>query len=73
MNKRLIRTKIEEAEQQLTTAEQEFSEAIRALRAVPRAEKTLTSTLVENALGKLSASKAKVVELKTLLDLEDDA
>jgi hypothetical protein len=72
MKKLLIRTKIDEAEQQLTMAEQEFSEAIRELRSVPRAEKTVTSTLIEDALGKLSASKAKVLELKALLDLEDE-
>ena len=45
-----------------------------ALRDVPRAEKTLTSALIEDALGKLSASKAKVIELKALLlDAEDEA
>lgn len=72
MKKLLVRSKIEEAEQQLTIAEQEFSAAIRELRAIPRAEKTVTTAIIENALGKLSASKAKVLELKALLE-EDDA
>jgi hypothetical protein len=72
MKKLLIRSKIEEAEQQLTLAEREFTAAIRELRVVPRAEKTLTSTLIEDALGKLSASRAKVTELKALLDAEDE-
>lgn len=72
MKKHLIRSKIEQAEQQLTLAEREFSAAIRELRDVPRAEKTVTSILIEDALDKLSASKAKVVELKALLDAEDE-
>jgi hypothetical protein len=73
MKKQLVLSKIEEAEQQLTLAEREFSAAIGALRDVPRAEKTLTSTLIEDALSKLSASKAKVIELKALLAGEDEA
>ncbi|HSO00125.1 MAG TPA: hypothetical protein VLS89_17655 [Candidatus Nanopelagicales bacterium] len=73
MKKLLIRSKIEEAEQQLTLAEQEFSEALGDMRSVPRAEKTLTNALIEGALEKLSVSKAKVTELKLLLDAEDDA
>ncbi len=71
MKKLLIRSKIEEAEQQLTLAEQEFSAALREMRSVPRAEKIVTSALVEGAMGKLSASRAKVLELRALLDAED--
>ena len=70
MKKLLLKAKIEEAEQQLTTAEAEFAAAIRELRAAPRAEKTLTTTIIENAFDKLRLSKAKVSELKTLLDME---
>jgi hypothetical protein len=67
----LIRTKIEEAELELTLAAQQLAEAIREMRAAPRAEKTIPNDLVEGALTRLSTSRAKVVELKTLLDTED--
>jgi hypothetical protein len=73
MKKLLIRSKIEEAEHQLTVAEEEFSAAIRDLRGAPRAEKTVTTTLIEDAVDKLKACRAKVSELKLLLDAEDDA
>ncbi|EYF04207.1 hypothetical protein [Chondromyces apiculatus] len=68
----LVRSKIEEAEQQLTIAEEEFSRVIRALRAAPRAEKTVTNTLIDAALGNLSAAKTRVIELKLLLVPDDE-
>ena len=68
----LVRSKIEEAEQQLTVAEEEFSRVIRALRAAPRAEKTVTNTLIDAALGNLSAAKARVIELKQLIVADDE-
>lgn len=71
MKNLLIRSKIEEAEQELTLAAQQLAEAIREMRGAPRAEKTIPNDLVEGALSRLSASQAKVAELKTLLDTED--
>lgn len=71
MKNLLIRSKIEEAEQELTLAAQQLAEAIREMQAAPRAEKTIPNDLVEGALSRLSASRVKVVELKTLLDAED--
>lgn len=72
MKKLAIRSKIEEAEQQLTIAEEEFATSIRALRGVPRAEKTVPTEIIESALEKLRVSKAKVSELKKLLEEELD-
>jgi hypothetical protein len=73
MNKALLRTKIETAEQQLSLAEEALAAAIRELRAVPRAEKTITTMTIEGALHKLEASRTEVSSLKALIDAEDDA
>lgn len=58
--------KIDAAEHQLVLAERELAEAIGALRAVPRAEKTVTSRLIEDALDKVRASRVKLGELRLL-------
>jgi hypothetical protein len=72
MNKKLLKTKIEQAEQQLTIAEGEFATAVRELRGVPRAAKTVMTALIESALDNLRASKSKVSELKKLLDTDEE-
>ena len=72
MKKIMLRTKIEEAEQQLALAEEEVAAAIRQIRVLPRAEKVVTGRTIENALDQLKVSRAKVGELKALLDADDD-
>jgi hypothetical protein len=56
--------KIEAAAQLLAAAERELSEAVGALRGVPRAEKTVTTRLVEEALERVTASRARLSELE---------
>jgi hypothetical protein len=73
MNKSLLKAKIEAAEQQLALAEEALAVAIRDLRAVPRAEKTITTRTIEDALHKLEASRSEVSSLKALIDSEDGA
>jgi hypothetical protein len=55
---------IDAAEHQLELAEQELSAAIGALRAVPRAEKTVTTHLIEDALDKVKASRTALQALR---------
>lgn len=71
MNTSLLRAKIDAAEQQLALAEQELAEAIRELRGVPRAEKTVTTRLIEDALDKVRTSRARLGELTSLAVLDD--
>jgi hypothetical protein len=63
MNDPLL-TRIEEAEQRLTDAEQALAAAIGELGAVPRVEKTISTRLIENALEEVRAARAKVSELR---------
>jgi hypothetical protein len=72
MKKQVLKAKIEEAERQIALAEEEISGAIRELDVVPRAEKTITPRTIESALDRLRASRAKVSELKMLLDEEGE-
>ena len=72
MKKLSLQSKIEQAEQQLTIAEEEFVAAIHELRGVPRASKTVMTALIEKALDNLRESKSKVRELKKLLEAVDD-
>lgn len=72
MNEPLLRSKIDAAEQKLALAEQELAEAIGALRAVPRAEKTVTTRLIEEALENVRVSRVRLVELKSLGLPEDE-
>jgi hypothetical protein len=58
-----LRTRIEEAEQRLTDAEQALAAAIGELGTVPRVEKTISTRLIENALEEVKAARAKVSEL----------
>lgn len=66
MNGSLPRSKIDAAEQQLALAEKELAEAIGELRGVPRAEKTVTTRLIEDALDKVRASRERLGELRSL-------
>lgn len=66
MDEKLLLSKIDAAEQQLELAERELAEAIGALRSVPRAEKTVTNRLIEDALGNVKASRSRLVELKSI-------
>lgn len=73
MNTPRLRENIEDAERQIGVAEVELARVIRELRAVPRAEKTISSGALEGAFDKLTAARAKVSELKTLLEDEEGA
>lgn len=67
LDRALLIAKIDEAEQQLLVAEEELATAIRELRGLPRAEKTVTSRVIENAFEKLKVSRTKVSELKAIV------
>jgi hypothetical protein len=64
MDESLLKTWIEEAEMRLSTAEQALATAIGELDTVPRAQKTITTRLIENALDEVKVTRAKVSELK---------
>jgi hypothetical protein len=52
------------AEEQLRVAESALAEAIRALRGIPRAEKTVTTRLVEDAMEHVRTSRQKLGDLR---------
>ncbi len=52
------------AEEQFCVAERALAEAIRTLRGVPRAEKMVTTRLVEDAIEHVRTSRKKLGELR---------
>ncbi|MFT3773458.1 MAG: hypothetical protein QM820_49410 [Minicystis sp.] len=66
MNETLLQSQIDAAEHQLTLAQQELAEAISTMRAVPRAEKTVTTRRIEDALDKVKVSRSKLGELRSI-------
>lgn len=72
VDKTLVEAKVEAAIQKLAAAEQALSEAVAALKGVPRAEKTVTTRVVEEALDKVTAARSRLSELEAQTG-EDDA
>ena len=66
MNAPLLLSQIDAAEQQLVRAEQALAAAIRAHAGVPRANKTGTTRLIEDALDRVNVSRAQLHELSLL-------
>lgn len=60
--------KVEEAKQELSTAESALDEAIKALKSGVRAEKEILSVSLESAFARLRRAHTALAELKDLLD-----
>jgi len=71
MKKRLLLDKIEEAEHELVLAEQELAAAVREVSGRVRADKTVTTRVIESAFDKLRASRLRLSELKALVGADD--
>jgi hypothetical protein len=68
----LLLSEIHTAEHVLSAAEGELAEAVGAVPAAPRAEKTVMSDRVEGALDTVKASRSKLDELKLLFQLDEE-
>jgi hypothetical protein len=51
---------LEQAKQELTTAEDQLDKVIRELKSAPRAEKMAVTTVIEKALAELRAARSNV-------------
>jgi hypothetical protein len=66
-----LRARIETAMRDMTDAETELGRVLKEMRGGGRrAEKTAIDAVVEEALDKLKAARAKVAELEKLLDFK---
>jgi hypothetical protein len=72
MKKRLLLQKIEEAEREIAAAEHELSTAVREVGGRARADKTVTTRVVETAFDKLRAARSRLIDLKALVAADDD-
>jgi hypothetical protein len=72
MKKRLLLEKLEEAERELVLAEQELSTAVREVSGRVRADKTVTTRVIETAFDKLRAARSKLSDLKKMVDADED-
>ncbi|APR74718.1 Hypothetical protein A7982_00064 [Minicystis rosea] len=66
MNATLLLSRIDAAAQQLVHTEQALAAVIREHAGVPRANKTITTRLIENALDRVKVSREQLHELLLL-------
>lgn len=71
-DKQLLIDKIERARNEVVSAESDLERLLGALEAVPRAQKTAVSQVVEEAFKKLRAAKTDLVDLQTLVTSTPD-
>lgn len=67
MDQSVLRTRIQHAKHQLTVAERELEDALRAIRATSRADKTYVGERIERAFNMLKDAKQDVMDLEALL------
>jgi hypothetical protein len=65
-------SKLTAAIEEVTAAEAHLTTLFREIRLAPRAEKTTVSKAVEDALARLSAARASLIDLQTLVASEEE-
>lgn len=71
MNQGQILQNIERAEKALATARGELDGCIRAVESAPRSQKTIITSVLDDAFGKMQAAGESLSQLRSLIPQDD--